>query len=206
LEWHQAYVTLAGWFFMFNDSLLYATVAAVLLLALGWGIGTLAVMEDPTLGEDLMQTLNQEVFGKILDDNQIVLCFNLFLNNLEASVILFLGGATFGVLTLIVLSTNGIIIGMVIEVLREQQGLLYILAGVIPHGIFEIPAFVISGGLGLLLAEELLREARGKGDAAEKAKDYSIVFLKAVIPLLAIAAFVEGFITPEIINLVVLGV
>ncbi len=206
MEWHQAYVTLAGWFFMFNDSLLYATVAAVLLLALGWGIGTLAVMEDPTLGEDLMQTLNQEVFGKILDDNQILLSFNLFINNLEASVILFLGGATFGVLTLIVLSTNGIIIGMVIEVLREQQGLLYILAGVIPHGIFEIPAFVISGGLGLLLAEELLREARGKGDAAEKAKDYSIVFLKAVIPLLAIAAFVEGFITPEIINLVVLGV
>ena len=191
---------------MFNDSLLYATVAALLLLAFGWGIGTLAVMEDPTLGEDLMQTLNQEVFGKILDDNQIVLCFNLFLNNLEASIILFLGGATFGVLTLIVLSTNGIVIGMVIEVLREQQGLLYILAGVIPHGIFEIPAFVISGGLGLLLAEELLREARGKGDAAEKAKDYSIVFLKAVIPLLAIAAFVEGFITPEIINLVVQGV
>ncbi|MCK4270120.1 MAG: stage II sporulation protein M [Methanogenium sp.] len=191
---------------MFNDSLLYATVAALLILVLGWGIGTLAVMEDPTLGEDLMQTLNQEVFGKILDDNQIVLCFNLFLNNLEASIILFLGGATFGVLTLIVLSTNGIVIGMVIEVLREQQGLLYILAGVIPHGIFEIPAFVISGGLGLLLAEELLREARGKGDAAEKAKDYSIVFLKAVIPLLAIAAFVEGFITPEIINLVVQGV
>ncbi|MEA2035340.1 MAG: stage II sporulation protein M [Euryarchaeota archaeon] len=191
---------------MFNDSLLYATVAALLILALGWGIGTLAVMEDPTLGEDLMQTLNQEVFGKILDDNQIILSFNLFLNNLEASIILFLGGATFGVLTLIVLSTNGIVIGMVIEVLREQQGLLYILAGVIPHGIFEIPAFVISGGLGLLLAEELLREARGKGDAAEKAKDYSIVFLKAVIPLLAIAAFVEGFITPEIINLVVLGV
>jgi len=191
---------------MFNDSLLYATVAALLLLALGWGIGTLAVMEDPTLGEDLMQTLNQEVFGKILDDNQIVLSFNLFLNNLEASIILFLGGATFGVLTLIVLSTNGIVIGMVIEVLREQQGLLYILAGVIPHGIFEIPAFIISGGLGLLLAEELLREARGKGDAAEKAKDYSIVFLKAVIPLLAIAAFVEGFITPEIINLVVQGV
>lgn len=191
---------------MFNDSLLYATVAALLLLTLGWGIGTLAVMEDRTLGEDLMQTLNQEVFGKILDDNQIVLCFNLFLNNLEASIILFLGGATFGVLTLIVLSTNGIVIGMVIEVLREQQGLLYILAGVIPHGIFEIPAFVISGGLGLLLAEELLREARGKGDAAEKAKDYSIVFLKAVIPLLAIAAFVEGFITPEIINLVVQGV
>lgn len=191
---------------MFNDSLLYATVAALLILALGCGIGTLAVMEDPTLGEDLMQTLNQEVFGKILDDNQIILSFNLFLNNLEASIILFLGGATFGVLTLIVLSTNGIVIGMVIEVLREQQGLLYILAGVIPHGIFEIPAFVISGGLGLLLAEELLREARGKGDAAEKAKDYSIVFLKAVIPLLAIAAFVEGFITPEIINLVVLGV
>lgn len=191
---------------MFNDSLLYATVAALLILALGWGIGTLAVMEDPTLGEDLMQTLNQEVFGKILDDNQIILSFNLFLNNLEASIILFLGGATFGVLTLIVLSTNGIVIGMVIEVLREEQGLLYILAGVIPHGIFEIPAFVISGGLGLLLAEELLREARGKGDAAEKAKDYSIVFLKAVIPLLAIAAFVEGFITPEIINLVVLGV
>ncbi len=188
---------------MFNDSLAYATVAALLLLALGCGIGTLAVMEDRTLGEDLMQTLSQEVFGKILDDNQIVLSFNIFINNLEASIILFLGGATFGVLTLIILSTNGIIIGMATEVLKEAHGLLYVLAGVIPHGIFEIPAFVISGGLGLLLAEELLREARGTGDAAEKAKDYSVVFLKAVIPLLAVAAFVEAFITPEIINLVV---
>ena len=66
----------------------------------------------------------------------------------------------------------------------------------------EIPAFIISGTLGLLLARALWIEVNGNGDAAAEALGFGRTFLFVVIPLVAVAAVTEAFITPEIINLV----
>jgi len=90
----------------------------------------------------------------------------------------------------------------VIELVRERQGLLYVAAGVVPHGIFEIPSFIVSGALGFLLAGSLWNEWTGTGDASSDAGKFGRIFLLIVVPLVTIAAFVEAFITPEIIRLV----
>ena len=130
----------------------------------------------------------------------------LFINNLEASLLLFIGGATFGIVTLMILLTNGVIIGFVVEYAAKIQGSAAVVAGIVPHGIFEIPAFIIASGLGFLLAESMWLEFKGMDDAAEYAGKLARVFLMVVIPLLAAAAIIEAFITPQIIDLVVQGV
>ena len=60
----------------------------------------------------------------------------------------------------------------------------------------------ISGSLGILLAQSLINEWYGTGDAAENARGYARTFLLWVLPLVLVAAFVEAFITPVVIHLV----
>ena len=59
-----------------------------------------------------------------------------------------------------------------------------------PHGIFEIPAVIISLGLGLRLGITLMFKTK-----KFKKESFSslLVFLLVVTPLLIIAAIIEGF-------------
>ncbi|HXW99361.1 MAG TPA: stage II sporulation protein M, partial [Methanomicrobiales archaeon] len=68
--------------------------------------------------------------------------------------------------------------------------------------IFEIPSFIISASLGFIVGTAMLAEWRGEGDAAETARAHARTFLLVVVPLVAIAAFLEAFITPQVIHLV----
>lgn len=164
--------------------------------------GILLTARNPEIGAEFMQLFKDAIMGDIIDNEPLLLAVKLFLNNLQACILLFLGGATFGVLTFFIIGTNGLVIGAIIELVREQQSLLYVLAAIVPHGIFEIPAFVVSATLGLLLARSFWRELYHEDDAAGEALRLARVFLTVVIPLVAIAACTEAFITPEIIRLI----
>ncbi|MDG6257068.1 MAG: stage II sporulation protein M [Methanomicrobiaceae archaeon] len=187
---------------MSEPRLLPAVIASLAIFCLCIGIGALAVWQDPALGEQVLGVLNEELFADILDDSPALISLKLFLNNLGACIILFLGGASAGLLTVVILCANGVIIGVVTELVRQEQGLLYVAVALIPHGIFEIPAFITASALGLMLGQALLLELQGGGDAAGRAGEFGSAFLRVVVPLLAIAAVVEAFITPAIIPLV----
>ena len=169
-------------------------------------IGAFTIAQNEEIAEPLITSIKEEMYAFVMDENPAVLSLKLFLNNLEAAVLLFIGGATFGLVTMFVLMTNGIIIGFVISYASEEKGMLPIMASIIPHGIMEIPAFLIASGLGLLLSISLWNEFKGRGDAASDAKALAQKFIILVIPLLAFAAITEAFITPQIIDLVLQGV
>jgi stage II sporulation protein M len=88
------------------------------------------------------------------------------------------------------------------EIVRAERGLLFVAAAILPHGIFEIPSFIISASLGFILGAAVLAEWRGAGDSAATARAHARTFLLVVVPLVAVAAFIEAFITPQIIQLV----
>ena len=186
---------------MFDGSYRTAAIITVGILILTGALGAFAVHADKSVGEGLITLMNEEVFVHIASEHPAVVAANIFANNTETSVILFIGGATFGLITALILSINGFVIGIVVEYVRQEQGAFVILAGVLPHGIFEIPALVLAGMFGLLLGEELWKELHGTGDAISAAHQSGKQFLAYVLPLLGIAAIIEGFITPEIIQL-----
>lgn len=179
----------------------YALIT-ILIFSVAGAAGVMATAENPAIGEQMLELFRDAILGEILDNTPGVLAVKLFLNNLQACVVMFLGGASLGLLTVLIILANGVVIGSVVEVVRQEQGILTIAAALIPHGIFEIPAFIISGTLGFLLALALWREWNGTGDAAASALAMGRIFLLAVLPLVAAAAFTEAFITPEIIRLV----
>jgi len=179
-----------------------ATGLAAIFFVVSIGLGVVAVASDPGLGEEVLALFSDQVVGQLLSDSPAVLAGKLFLNNLSACLLLFLGGASLGVVTMLILSVNGLLIGAVTELVRQQQGLLFIAAALVPHGIFEIPAFLIAGGLGLLLGQGLIAEWQGQGDAAALAVPLARRFLRVVVPLLAVAAVVEAFITPSVLSMI----
>ena len=165
-------------------------------------LGVLVVSENPVVGETLVQFLRDQILGSIPSGNPLLLFLAIFLNNLQACVLLFLGGASLGAVTLFIAGTNGLVIGGIMEAVRQEKGILYVLAAILPHGVVEIPSFILAGALGLSLAEALWQEWNGVGDAAARARELGSMFLRAVLPLVALAAGIEAFITPQIISLV----
>ncbi|MBN2733981.1 MAG: stage II sporulation protein M [Methanomicrobiaceae archaeon] len=191
---------------MFKNKLSLAVCISLAIFLFFCLVGAFSLAQNEEMAETLLSSLQNEMYAFVADDNQAVLSLKLFLNNLEAAVLLFIGGATFGLVTMFVLMTNGIIIGFVLSYASEEKGILPVMASIIPHGIMEIPAFLIAAGLGLLLSVSLWDEFKGKGDAASDAKSLAQQFILIVIPLLAFAAVTEAFITPQIIDLVLQGV
>ncbi|MDR9816476.1 MAG: stage II sporulation protein M [Candidatus Methanoculleus thermohydrogenotrophicum] len=187
---------------MSEYSLTRVTIFASVFFIVSIGLGTFAVIRDPTVGTEVMTLFRDQIASQILSDSPAVLAGKIFLNNLTTCVLLFLGGASLGVVTVLILSINGLLIGAVAELMRQQQGMLFIAAALIPHGIFEIPSFLIAGGLGLLLGRALMAEWHGSGDAAAAAVPLARLFLRIVVPLLAVAAVVEVFITPVILSMI----
>ena len=187
---------------MSEGSLTRATGLAAVFFAVSIGLGVAAVARDPGIGAEVMTLFSEQVVAGLLSDSPAVLAVKLFLNNLSTCLLLFLGGASLGVVTVLILSLNGLLIGAVTELVRQQQGMLYIAAALLPHGIFEIPAFLVAGGLGLILGREIIAEWQGSGDAVAGALPLARHFLRVVVPLLAVAAVVEAFITPAILSMI----
>jgi uncharacterized membrane protein SpoIIM required for sporulation len=129
----------------------------------------------------------------------------LFVNNTRAVFVIFIAGlASFSVLGVLLYMVNISLIGGlfgVIEVLGFQPWTLF-LAGVFPHGILELPALLFGSAAMLYFGASIVTPQVGKsmGEVViELLADWVKIFLGLVIPLLAIAALIEAYITPAIL-------
>lgn len=187
-----------------SRSFIISTLIAVLIFSGSVAAGAGLVYMNPDIGEAFMELAHEALnIEEMMGSPPSTLALNLFINNLQACIILFLGGVTFGLLTTFVLIANGVIVGAVAQIAMKLQGITFVIAALAPHGITELPALFISGALGFMLAREMRRELEGEGDAASEAGKYATIFVQVVVPLLLIAAITEAFITPAIILMVV---
>jgi stage II sporulation protein M len=177
-------------------------VFTCVLFAISIAAGVALTIGNPAAGKQILELFKEAILGGVIDSSAPVLASMLFFNNLQACLIMFLGGASFGILTAFMIISNGFVIGSIVEIIRQQKGAVFIAAGLLPHGIFEIPAFIISGTLGFLLARSLWNEWNLQGDAAADAYRMGRTFLLYVLPLVFLAAVTEAFITPGIIAFV----
>jgi uncharacterized membrane protein SpoIIM required for sporulation/ABC-type transport system involved in multi-copper enzyme maturation permease subunit len=129
----------------------------------------------------------------------------LFLNNTRALVLIFLVGmVSFSVLGVLFYMINIGLLGGVFA-LFELLGLspwTLFLAGVVPHGIFELPALMIGSAAVLYIGVTLVTPQTGKSMGEVLISlfaDWTKIFVGLVVPLLAIAAVVEAYITPAIL-------
>ncbi|HYH02866.1 MAG TPA: stage II sporulation protein M [Bacillota bacterium] len=77
----------------------------------------------------------------------------IWLNNIMASLVAIAIGIFLPVFPLLSLIGNGLMIGVVQQIIEAQRGMTMaqFYLGLLPHGIFELPAFFIAVGLGVRL-------------------------------------------------------
>lgn len=133
----------------------------------------------------------------------------LFFHNVRAVLSILLAGLfSFSVLGLVIYLVNiGLIGGLfgLFQILGLSAWTL-VLAGIVPHGIFEIPALMLGSAAVLRIGAALVTPQTGKsmGEVViELLTDWAKIFIGLVVPLLAIAAVVEAYITPAILRAVV---
>lgn len=114
----------------------------------------------------------------------------IFFNNLQSSFFGIIFGAFFGIFPILASVLNGYLLGFVASLSVKEEGIL-ILLRLAPHGIFELPAIFISLGLGLKISTFIFEKNKLKSLKIYMKKSL-LVFLLIVIPLLIIAAVIEG--------------
>ena len=125
----------------------------------------------------------------------------ILLNNLRASALsVIYGFIPFLFLPALPIGMNAAILGALGAYYQVSgQSMLLLLAGILPHGIFEIPALMIAFASGLYLCHGMTDMVLGKQEGLNfPALMLPLVriFLTIVIPMLIAAAFIEAYITP----------
>lgn len=120
---------------------------------------------------------------------------NYTANNWAVGVAQSYAGYAFGVPTFVSLVFNGSLLGFLTA---TEANVPELVAFVVPHGIIEIPALLISGALGLHLGGVAVGYARGNSSTEEVADETRRAYrvLVGLLVLFAVAGFVEGFFSP----------
>lgn len=95
---------------------------------------------------------------KVTDSPAQMVAFSAFLmqNNIGVSIKTLAFGLTFGFGTIVTLLHNGVVLGVVATDYILAGETVFLLGWLLPHGVIEIPAILISAQAGLVLAHALI--------------------------------------------------
>lgn len=160
--------------------------AAIILFVVSTLIGFIfpVLFEEQILG--FLEDLILETEGK----GVLEMIIFLFLNNIQSAFFGMIFGVFIGIFSIFNAIVNGYVLGFVANKVVAVEG-IFVLWRILPHGIFELPALFLSLGLGLKMGSFVFQKR-----AWRSLKEYFIksllTFLLVIVPLLIIAAIIEG--------------
>jgi len=180
-------------------------------LILATGIFFVSLVLGTLIGQNMVEGLMRQ-FGVVLEslasmgNLSILLFLIIFINNAIKALGLVFLGILLGLPPLLFIGLNGFILGGLGSALESVNGWRYVIASFVPHGVIEIPVILLATALSLTLGMESLkwllrRESRVKLQLSDCLK----VYLRWILPGLAVAAIIEVFVTPLLIGLVNVG-
>jgi len=184
-------------------------IMASLLISVVFTVaGTFAHRIDERLPATIIPGRMLEHFQQELEENGRVdrdisfqdrSMFSSFLitNNIRVSFNAFATGILFGIGTIYILALNGMVLGCIGLEFHAHGQLLNFLAFVMPHGVIELCAIIISGAAGLRLGYALLNPGEAtRGESLKNGAAEAIELIFGVVVMLVIAGIIEGFFTP----------
>jgi uncharacterized membrane protein SpoIIM required for sporulation len=184
----------------------YLSVAVTLA---GCAFGGLAIALDPESKPVLMpfSHLQQDPAKRVAEEEnrtedrlagrKTTFSAELMTHNIKISIFTLALGMTWGVGTIIMLFYNGVILGAVaIDYIRAGET-QFLLGWLMPHGVIEIPAVMIAGQAGLLLAFALIGRGR-RPPLRTRLREISgdlCTLIFGVAVMLVWAGFIEAFLS-----------
>ncbi len=176
-------------------------VIAVSLFGIGFILGLVKPSGIATVISQDVAYL--EEFAEVLFSlPRYLIAIVIFMKNALALVISFVLSPILCLVPILALTTNGWLIAFISAAVVQEESLGFVLAGLLPHGIFELPALImaqaaaLSFGVMVMLAP-FKKERRNRLLPTLK-RDLKY-FLLAIILLLP-AAIIETYITPLLLT------
>lgn len=178
--------------------------AAVFLLAML--IGVVSYRIDPNFAEVIMGDYYMEMTRENIrsgdpmavykERGQLNMALSITLHNIRVAFLTFLAGLAFAVGSIVLLISNGVMLGVFQYFFYDQGLLAESFSTIWIHGALEISSIVIAGGAGLTMGKGLLFPGTLSRFAAfkETARD-GLKIMLGTVPLFIIAGFLEGFVT-----------
>ncbi len=127
---------------------------------------------------------------------------DIFLNNWLVSIATGLAGIGFAVPSFTTILFNGFIVGVILPL---SPTLTMFLAAILPHGIIEIPSFILAGSMGIKLGYAAWRSVLGRGpepsDYLSSTLRQAVYVVVGLVPLFLVAGLIEADVTPEIMKM-----
>jgi uncharacterized membrane protein SpoIIM required for sporulation len=115
-----------------------------------------------------------------------------FTHNTQVALVAFALGLTWGVGTALLMWYNGVMLGALAAVFVQAGDATGFATGVLPHGVLEIPAIIIGGGAGFVLAQALIRARPWpRLEELAHAGRRALWLVAGCVPLMAVAGVLE---------------
>jgi uncharacterized membrane protein SpoIIM required for sporulation len=185
---------------------------SVIATAAGCLFGALALSLDPAAKPVLMpfshlqgdpneRVAQEEKQAKERDplggDRKTAFSGYLMTHNTRVSIFTLALGVTWGVGTVLMLFYNGVILGAVAADYVAAGQTKFLLGWLLPHGVIEIPAVLVAGQAGLLLAAALIgwRDRQPMAARLRAASPDLVTLIGGVAVMLVWAGVVEAFLS-----------
>jgi len=148
------------------------------------------------VSEQLIRMLGEE-FSSFTELPAPLLALAIFANNSSKTLIIMLLGVFFAVPPILFILVNGFVLGVVGFEVVEYKGALFLVLGVLPHGVFEVFAATLSTALGIKIGIAAYRRARKRSFELQHTLKLCLkTYFSRVIPSLFLAAVIETYVTP----------
>ncbi|WP_298022429.1 stage II sporulation protein M [uncultured Dysosmobacter sp.] len=192
-----------AWHNGLNGEVKRTAIAFPLLAVLAFAL----CMFLPDLRTQLVKLVLDAMDGlHVVEEDGSLSALGLFSNNLRACAFTMVYGLIpFLYLSAMALGINAMLLGILAAwYLSEGVSMLGYLAAIVPHGIFELPALVLAFAMGLYVCGQLTRRCRRDSSALHVWDCLVLIsrmLLLVLIPLLAVSAVVEAYVTPAVLSL-----
>ncbi|EPY6469276.1 stage II sporulation protein M [Clostridium sporogenes] len=188
-------------FKIFNKKLLNDFIVMLVLFFFIVIVTELMFKYNPSYVNNIIKNLSNTMK---INDNVKKEFIDIFFNNVKVSIVsIIIGVIPYIYLSFITPIVNAWVIGLVLAnaKIMKQNVLLTLLLGILPHGVFEITAFLYASSIGVYLTKNISNYTANKYEFFKKVvPNILIAFLFIIIPLLFISTFIEVFISFEFIH------
>jgi len=180
---------------------IYITVG---LFVIGLGTG---VVISHSMPDVIAAFLSEELsalkeLGTILGPFQATTAAFIFIKNLSALLLSFIFSPLLCLFPIVVLTFNGLLLSFISAIVVQEESLGFLLSGILPHAIFELPALIIGEAAALSFGAMTVISLVSKKKRTRLLPNLkqNLRYLMLAIVLLVPAAIIETFVTPLLLR------
>ncbi len=177
-----------------------------ILVAIGlFVIGLVFGLFEPTsftspLSEDVVAL--EELSGFLASLPLPLVAVVIFMKNASALLLSFALSPIFCLLPILTLTVNGWLLAFVSVIVSQEKSLGFVLAGLLPHGVFELPALILGEAAALSFGAMVILALfkKGQRDQLLPGLKQNLRYLVVALALLLPAAVIETYVTPLLLS------